>query len=120
MKEVLINVPFRDAYTDEVYTPGKTYPMTEERVKEIKEVNPNFVTVVGNAKETKSGSKGKSSKKSEAKKVKATDADADNTEGDGENADDGNADGEDADGEDADGEDADGEDADGTEEAIGE
>ena len=106
MKEVLINVPFRDVYTDEVYTPGKTYPMTEERVKEIKEVNPNFVTVVGNAKEAKSGSKGKSSKKSEAKDVKV----ADKTDGDGGGAD----------GEGTDGEGADGEDADGTEEAIGE
>lgn len=99
MKEVLINVPFRDVYTGEVYTAGKTYPMTEERVKEIKEVNPNFVTVVGNAKETKSGSKGKSSKKSEAKDAKV----ADKTDGEG-----------------TDGEGADSEDADGTEEAIGE
>ncbi len=49
MKTVLINVPFRDVYTGEMYTAGKTYPMSEERVKEVKEVNPNFVTVVGNA-----------------------------------------------------------------------
>ena len=104
MKKVLINVEFRDVYTGEVYTPGKTYPMTEERVKEIKEVNPNFVTVVGNAKEAKSGSKGKNSKKSEAKDVKVADK----------------TDGEATDGEGTDGEDADGEDADGTEEAIGE
>ena len=90
MKEVLINVAFRDVYTGEVYTPGKTYPMTEERVKEIKEVNPNFVTVVGNAKEAKSGSKGKNSKKSEAKDVKV----ADKTDGDGEGSDGEGTDGE--------------------------
>ena len=99
MKEVLINVPFRDVYTEEVYTAGKTYPMTEERVKEIKEVNPNFVTVVGNAKEAKSGSKGKSSeekkssskgkssgeKKSNAKVVDGDeDVDGDDVEGAGD------------------------------------
>ena len=49
MKTVLVNVPFRDKYTGEVYDAGKTYPMTAERVAEVKEVNPNFVTVVGNA-----------------------------------------------------------------------
>ena len=49
MKQVLVNVEFRDRYTGEKYIPGKTYPMSEERVKEVKEVNPNFITVVGNA-----------------------------------------------------------------------
>lgn len=107
MKEVLINVPFRDVYTGEVYTAGKTYPMTEERVKEIKEVNPNFITVVGNAKEKKSGAKsGTSEKKSAKKNAKATGVENGDTEGtDGDDADDTEAvDGEDADGEDADGE----------------
>lgn len=88
MKEVLINVEFRDVYTGEVYTPGKTYPMTEERVKEIKEVNPNFVTVVGTAK--KGASRGNTSKKAEEKDAKAADAEAtgDGTEGtDGEGGD---------------------------------
>lgn len=47
MKKVLVNVPFRDKYTKELYEAGKTYPMPEERVKEVKEVNPNFVTVIG-------------------------------------------------------------------------
>ena len=51
MKNVLVNVPFRDVYTGKMYEAGKTYPMSEERVKEVKEVNPNFVTVVGNAEE---------------------------------------------------------------------
>lgn len=48
MKQVLVNVPFCDRYTGEEYIAGKTYPMSEERVKEVKEVNPNFITVVGN------------------------------------------------------------------------
>lgn len=48
MKTVLVNITFRDAYTGEIRIAGKTYQMSEERVKEVKEVNPNFVTVVGN------------------------------------------------------------------------
>ncbi len=51
MKEVLVNVPFRDVYTGKLYEAGKTYPMSEARVSEVKEVNPNFVTVVGNVEE---------------------------------------------------------------------
>ena len=49
MRTVLVNVTFRDKYTGEKYEAGKTYPMSEERVKEVKEVNPNFVTVIGEA-----------------------------------------------------------------------
>lgn len=51
MKKVLINVSFKDRYTGKVYTAGKTYDMTAERVAEVKEVNPNFVDVVGNVEE---------------------------------------------------------------------
>lgn len=47
MKVVLVNVTFRDKYTGTMYEAGKTYPMSEERVKEVKEVNSNFVTVIG-------------------------------------------------------------------------
>ena len=46
MRTVLVNVSFRDKYTGEVYVAGKTYPMSEERIKEVKEVNPNFITVI--------------------------------------------------------------------------
>lgn len=49
MKKVLINVNFKDRYTGEMYAAGKTAEMTEERVREIKEVSPNFVTVIGDA-----------------------------------------------------------------------
>lgn len=47
MKNVLVNVSFRDAYTKEVYEAGKTYPMKEERVAEVKEINPNLISVIG-------------------------------------------------------------------------
>ncbi len=57
MKKVLINVSFNDRYTDKEHTAGKTEVMSEERIAEIKEVNPHFISVVGNV--AKSG-KGKS------------------------------------------------------------
>lgn len=50
MRTVLVNVTFRDRYTDEVYVAGRTYPMSEERISEVKEVNPNFITVIGTPK----------------------------------------------------------------------
>ena len=48
MKKVLINVSFKDRYTGKTRVAGKTAEMSEERVAEIKEVNPNFITVIGN------------------------------------------------------------------------
>lgn len=48
MKNVLININFKDAYTGELYIAGNYTNLTEERITEIKAVNPNFVTVVGN------------------------------------------------------------------------
>ena len=54
MKKVVVNVPFIDRYTGELHkADGKPIEMTEERVAEVKEVNPNFITVVGNVEEPK-------------------------------------------------------------------
>lgn len=54
MKKVVVNVPFFDRYTGELHkADGKPIEMTEERVAEVKEVNPNFITVVGNVEEPK-------------------------------------------------------------------
>lgn len=53
MKKVLVNVPFRDRYSGKLYAAGITYKMTEERIAEIKEVNPNLISVVGNVKSEK-------------------------------------------------------------------
>ena len=47
MKKVYIEMPFKDRYTGKIYNPGKTVERTDERVAEIKAVNPNFITVVG-------------------------------------------------------------------------
>lgn len=47
-KKVLINVTFKDRYTGKLRVAGKTATMTEERIKEINDVNPNFVSVIGN------------------------------------------------------------------------
>lgn len=53
MKKVLINVSFKDRYTGKMHTAGSTTEMTEERIKEVKEINPNFVTVIGTIEEKK-------------------------------------------------------------------
>ena len=47
-KKVLINENFKDRYTGKMRVAGKKVEMTEDRIKEIKEVNPNFITVIGN------------------------------------------------------------------------
>lgn len=47
MKKILVNITFKDVYTGELYEAGKCYMMSEERVKEVKEVNKNFITVTG-------------------------------------------------------------------------
>lgn len=47
MKIVLINHDFRDAYTGKMHVAGSREKMTAERVTEIKAVNPEFVTVIG-------------------------------------------------------------------------
>lgn len=49
MKRVLINTNFIDVYTGNLHEAGSYEEMTEERIAEIKAVNPNFVDVVGNA-----------------------------------------------------------------------
>ena len=48
MKKVLFNVSFKDRYTGEMNKAGATAEMSEERIAEIKEVNPNFISVIGN------------------------------------------------------------------------
>lgn len=74
MKTVLINIPFRDAHTDELYEAGKTYPMSEDRIAEVKEVNPNFITVVaGAAADSKKGKKAKAAKTEESEGVEDVD-----------------------------------------------
>lgn len=61
-KIVLVNVDFKDAYTGEVHEAGSKCEMTEERIAEVKAVNPEFVSVVGTV--TESAPK-KASKKDE-------------------------------------------------------
>jgi len=51
-KIVLINEKFKDVYNPKkIYKPGSTEEMTVERITEIKAVNPNFVTVIGEVEE---------------------------------------------------------------------
>ena len=47
-KLCLINVDFRDVYNPkEIYKAGDKETFTDERIAEIKAVNPDFVTVIG-------------------------------------------------------------------------
>lgn len=46
-KLVLINVDFKDAYTGKMHRAGEKVEMTDERITEVKSVNPEFVTVIG-------------------------------------------------------------------------
>lgn len=55
MKIVLINQDFKDAYTGKVRKAGSRVRMTAERVEEIKKVNADFVTVVGEAEDPEQG-----------------------------------------------------------------
>lgn len=57
MKKVVFNESFKDRYTGELCKAGDTAEMTEERVAEIKEVNPNFISVIGNVTEKKDDKK---------------------------------------------------------------
>lgn len=44
----MVNQPFKDRYdTSKTYVAGKTYQLTEERITEIRGVNPNLITVIG-------------------------------------------------------------------------
>ena len=51
-KLVMVNVGFDDAYTGEKYVAGKPIVLSEERVAEVKEINKNLISVIGNAEET--------------------------------------------------------------------
>ena len=52
-KIVLVNVDFKDVYTGKMHKAGSKEKMTDERIAEIKSVNPEFVSVIGMVKEPK-------------------------------------------------------------------
>ena len=48
MKTVMVNESFRDRYDpNTTYQAGLTYQFEDARVEEIKDVNPNLITVIG-------------------------------------------------------------------------
>ena len=68
MKKVVVNVPFIDRYTGKMHkADGKPIEMTEERVAEVKEVNPNFITVIGNVEKPDNAAEEKAKKEAEKK-----------------------------------------------------
>lgn len=53
MKKVMINIDFNDAHTGKRHKAGTKEKMSEERVAEIRAVNPELITVIGSADEPK-------------------------------------------------------------------
>ena len=51
-KIVMVNVGFKDAYTGKEYVAGKPIVLSEQRVAEVKEIDKNLISVIGNAEET--------------------------------------------------------------------
>ena len=50
-KIVLINRDFKDAYTGKLHKAGEKCKMTEQRVAEVKGVNPDLISVIGSVEE---------------------------------------------------------------------
>lgn len=46
-KIVLVNYDFKDAYSGKLHKAGDKVEMTDERIAEVKAVNPDFVSVIG-------------------------------------------------------------------------
>ena len=46
-KIVLVNFDFKDVYTGKLHTAGSKVEMTDERIAEVRSVNPEFVSVIG-------------------------------------------------------------------------
>lgn len=46
-KIVLVNIDFKDVYTGKLHTAGSKVEMTDERIAEVRSVNPEFVSVIG-------------------------------------------------------------------------
>ena len=46
-KLVLVNVDFKDVYTGQLHKAGDKVEMTDERIAEVKSVNPEMVSVIG-------------------------------------------------------------------------
>ena len=48
-KIVLVNIDFRDVYTGKLHKAGDKVEMSDERITEVRSVNPEFVSVIGTA-----------------------------------------------------------------------
>ena len=48
---VLINVDFIDVHSGKLHKAGDKVEMTDERITEVKGVNPDFVSVIGTVEE---------------------------------------------------------------------
>lgn len=53
MKKVMVNIDFIDAGTGKVRKAGTKVNLTEDRIAEIRAVNPEIITVIGTVEEKK-------------------------------------------------------------------
>lgn len=58
-KIVLVNIDFKDVYTGKLHKAGDKVEMTDERITEVRSVNPEFVSVIGTAEKTAKPKAGK-------------------------------------------------------------
>ena len=68
--KVLVNVAFRDKYTNELYKANSEIVITKERATEITNFNKNFITLLGEV-ETKAEVKTEAKVETKPKKTKS-------------------------------------------------
>ena len=67
---VLVNTDFRDRHTGKIHKAGSTPKMTDERITEVRSVNPDFVTVIGTVEEAEPETAQEDTKETKAAKSK--------------------------------------------------
>lgn len=63
--KVLVNVAFRDKYTNELYAANSEIVITKERATEILNFNKNFITILGEVETEKVETKPKTKTKTQ-------------------------------------------------------
>lgn len=67
---VLVNTDFCDRHTKKIHKAGDTLKMSDDRITEVRSVNPDFVTVIGTVEEAKPETAPEDAKEAKAAKDK--------------------------------------------------
>ena len=67
---VLVNIDFRDRHTGKIHKAGSTAKMSDDRITEVKSVNPEFITVIGTITEDETEESSEEVEKKRSKKTK--------------------------------------------------